>query len=136
MEELELLENRELRESLMQHCEVLDKVKELLLLPGEEVATIKQVAAFYGVVEETVKTVYLRNKEELDSDGVYTKKYTELLKVQIESLKTSKGKATVIFKNGDVLDFPNRGLRVFPRRAILRVGMLLRDSEVAKMIWD
>lgn len=134
MEELELLENRELRESLMQHCEVLDKVKELLLLPGEEVATIKQVAAFYGVVEETVKTVYLRNKEELDSDGVYTKKYAELLKVQIESLKTSKGKATVTFKNGDVLDFPNRGLRVFPRRAILRVGMLLRDSEVAKEV--
>ena len=29
---------------------------------------------------------------------------------------------------------PTRGLKVFPRRAILRIGMLLRDSEIAKEI--
>lgn len=29
---------------------------------------------------------------------------------------------------------PNRGLKVFPRRAILRIGMLLRDSEIAREV--
>ena len=29
---------------------------------------------------------------------------------------------------------PNRGMKLFPKRAILRVGMLLRDSEIAKEI--
>ena len=134
MEELELLENRELRESLMQHCEVLDKVKELLLLPGEEVATIKQVAAFYEVGEEAIKAVYMRNSNELNSDGLINKKYTDLSKLQVASLKTGKGKVTLSFENGTTLDYPTRGAKVFPRRAILRVGMLLRDSEVAKEV--
>ena len=31
-------------------------------------------------------------------------------------------------------EIPNRGIRVFPRRAILRVGMLLRDSVIAKEV--
>lgn len=29
---------------------------------------------------------------------------------------------------------PNRGIRCFSKRAVLRFGMLLRDSEVAKEV--
>ena len=49
-------------------------------------------------------------------------------------LETSKGKALLTFENGDTLTVPSRGIRVFPRRAILRIGMLLRDSAVAKEV--
>ena len=34
----------------------------------------------------------------------------------------------------ETLEIPNRGLAIFPRRAILRIGCLLRDSEVAKLV--
>ena len=37
-------------------------------------------------------------------------------------------------KNGEILEVPTRGLRLFPRRAILRVGMLLKDSKVSSEI--
>lgn len=134
MEEVELLENRDLRESLMEHCEVLERVKQLLLLPGTEYATVKQVAEFYGVDEKVIKMMCLRHRDELEPDGVCYKKYTDFLREQGVTLETFKGKVILHYESGEDFEFPNRGLRVFPRRAILRIGMLLRDSEVAKEV--
>lgn len=134
MEEVELLENRDLRESLMEHCEVLEKVKQLLLLPGTEYATMKQVAEFYGVEQKVIERTCERHIDELRLDGVCNKKYTDLSIQHYVGLKTRKGKVTFSFENGDTLDYPTRGAKIFPRRAILRVGMLLRDSEVAKEV--
>lgn len=134
MEEVELLENRDLRESLMEHCEVLEKVKQLLLLPGTEYATVKQVAEFYVVDELSIQKICVRHKEELQEDGMSNKKYTDFLIGQDVQLETVKGKVILHFKNGENFEFPNRGAKVFPRRAILRIGMLLRDSEVAKEV--
>ena len=134
MEEVELLENRDLRESLMEHCEVLEKVKQLLLLPGTEYATMKQVAEFYGVEQKVIERTCERHIDELRLDGVCNKKYTDLSIQHYVGLKTGKGKVTFSFENGGTLDYPTRGAKVFPRRAILRVGMLLRDSEVAKEV--
>lgn len=48
-------------------------------------------------------------------------------------LENKKGK-TILKVQNETLEIPNRGLRLFPKRAILRIGMLLRDSEVAKEI--
>ena len=134
MEEVELLENRDLRESLMEHCEGLEKVKQLLLLPGTEYATMKQVAEFYGVEQKVIERTCERHIDELRLDGVCNKKYTDLSIQHYVGLKTGKGKVTFSFENGGTLDYPTRGAKVFPRRAILRVGMLLRDSEVAKEV--
>ena len=55
----------------------------------------------------------------------------DFLNVLQGQLETFKGKSVFTFENGEILTIPNRGLRVFPRRAILRIGMLLRDSNVA-----
>mgnify|MGYP000009517514 FL=1 len=129
-----LLDDRQLRDKCVGRYEVLDKVKELLLLPGTELATVKQVAEFYEVGEEAIVAVYSRHSDELETDGMKVVKYKDLSNLQYESLKTSKGKVTFIFKDGNILDFPTRGQKVFPRRAILRVGMLLRDSDVAKEV--
>lgn len=45
-----------------------------------------------------------------------------------------RGKFKVEFTKDNIAVFPPRGVNLFPKRAILRVGMLLRDSEVAKEI--
>lgn len=134
MKETQFIDDRLLRDKSVGHYEVLEKVKDLLLLPGTELATVKQVADFYEAGEEAIVSIYSRHADELESDGMYVAKYKELSNLQYESLKTSKGRVTFIFENGTELDFPTRGQKVFPRRAILRVGMLLRDSVIAKEV--
>ena len=131
VEEQAIIENKELRDQLVEKVEVLQKVKSLLLIPQTEIATVKQVAAFYEVGEEAVQSLYKDNKNELDEDGVSLKSYRDFLNVPEGQLKTGRGKSTLSYTNGYVLVIPNRGLKTFPRRAILRIGMLLRDSKIA-----
>lgn len=119
--EKDILGNRELRQKLMDRLDVLDKVKELVFLPNTELMTVKQVADYYEVGEEAIRTLYFRNKEELESNGAMTLTGTELQK-----LKTKLQNA-ILSKN-------IKALTVFTRRAVLNVGMLLRDSEVAKRV--
>ena len=64
-----------------------------------------------------MQQVIKRHRDELISDG-----YKVLSKSDLENVHD------VHFK------IPNRGLAVFPRRAVLRIGMLLRDSVVAKLV--
>lgn len=129
-----LLNDRQLRDKCVGRYEVLEKVKNLLLLPGTEFATVKQLAEFYEVGEEAIVAIYSRHPDELESDGMKVVKCKDLSNLQYESLKTSKGKVTFVLKDGDTFEFPTRGQKVFPRRAILRIGMLLRESKVAKEV--
>jgi hypothetical protein len=137
MKELDLIEKKELRDGFIDRMEVLDKVGELILLSNTEYATIEQVSSYYGIPKETVETVIMRNKEELESDGYKTfpkSNVISFLNIPNECLTSKVGKSIVSLPDGNILELPNRGLRLFPKRAILRVGMLLRDSEVAKEI--
>lgn len=82
----------------------------------------------------TKERLFSLNKSEIESDGCILKSYKDF-KTEINvGLELTKGKATFIFKNGEILNVPMRGLRVFPKRAILRIGMLLTGSEVSKRI--
>lgn len=132
MKEIDLINNEDLRNQCIEHYEVLEKVKELLLIPDTDVATVKQVAEFYEVGEEAIKTLVKENRNELAEDGVQnltgtgTKEYFE---------RFQKNPSNV--PGGFVIDnmrFSNRGNLLFPRRAILRIGMLLMDSEIAKEV--
>ena len=129
-----IIADRSMRDKCAEHYEVLEKVKKLLLLPGTELSTVKQVAEFYEVGEKAIQSLYFDHMNELDSDGTQIKSPKDFLNLLQGDLKNGRGKAIFIMKNNEILEIPNRGLRVFPRRAILRVGMLLRDSEVAKEV--
>ncbi|KXY02288.1 hypothetical protein P7D05_23810 [Bacillus paranthracis] len=116
-----------------------EKVKELLLLPNLEVATTKQVAEFYDVPLETIKTVVKDNKEELKTDGYITMPGIEIRdildsnKLSLSKIKPRKGHFAVRTETGEV-KIAYRSTAMFPKRAILRVGMLLKGSEVAKEV--
>lgn len=129
-----IISDRNMRDNCVNHYEVLENVKKVLLIPDTEWATQKQVAEYYEVGEKAIETICTRHKDELESDGVSLKSYKEFLNIQNEGLETVVGKTIFLFANGESLTVPNRGLKVFPRRAILRVGMLLRDSAVAKEV--
>lgn len=131
------------RNQLIDRVEVLSKVKSLFLIPGIEMMSTKMVADFFEVSLNTLNTTYRRNKEEIDADGVIKLKVVDIRKkylVQNERdkivMKEVKGKAgfmTLDF-DGRIVEFPNAGSNYFSPRAVLRIGMLLRDSEVAKEV--
>ena len=137
MNENELLTNGKLREELVEHYEVLEKVKQLLLIPGTEFATTSEVANFYEVTTDAIQKVYQRNKEEVDMDGITVISAKSLIGTECpisKDIRKDKYSTTFEYENGINITIPNRGIKVFPRRAILRVGMLLRDSKVAKEV--
>lgn len=134
MVETQFIDDRTLRDNIVNHYEVLEKVKNLLLIPELEVMTTEQVADYYEVNYDAVKKVYQRNADELESDGMRIEKMETFLKGQNVSFQKERNKAVLTYENGITFSVTNRGLKVFPRRAILRVGMLLRDSDVAKEI--
>lgn len=138
MNEINIVENKELREKMAGRVEVLNKVKELLLLPQLEMMPMQQVADYYEVDYKTVHTCYLRNKEEINSDGAAKIPVKSMASqfLQNEEIEVSVVNHAYEFKFSDeyTLRVPNVGIILFPKRAILRIGMLLRDSEVAKEV--
>lgn len=121
MNQEKLLEQKELRESVINRLEVLDSVGEILLLPNTEYATTEMLANYYKVEKKALQKLVERNRDELNTDGLSNKSYKEI-------------KVLVNADNMSTLKIPPKGTLIFPKRAILRVGMLLRDSEIAKEI--
>jgi phage antirepressor YoqD-like protein len=124
MKENELLENKEMREKLKDRIQVLNKVKALLLLPNETV-TLKEVAKYYEVSERWIKEIISNDclKEEIISDGY----------VMLEGQELKKFKTQLSASQFTQFDIGKRAanLALFTQRAVLRIGMLLRNSKVA-----
>lgn len=133
----EIVDSKELREQYIGRVEVLDKVKAIMLIPQMEMMTTRQVAEYYEVPIETVKAITRQHKDELGSDGMIMVKlrdFGEKLSRVLHTFQTGRGTTTIELNNGVTLLIPNGGIYCFPKRAILRFGMLLRDSEIAKEV--
>ncbi|WP_342416242.1 hypothetical protein NST83_01055 [Paenibacillus sp. FSL R10-2782] len=115
-----LIESKTLRESYMKHLNVLEKVKKLTLLPDNLNVTVEMSANYYEVHIDAIESVIRDNKEELMSDG----------------LEVIKGERLSAFKAECQISSRASSLTIIPRRAILRIGMLLRDSQVARAVRD
>lgn len=131
-----LIEMSDLRNQLIDRVEVLSKVKALFLIPGIEMMSTRMVADFYEVGTETIATCYKRNKKEIDQDGAKTITSKGVREsVQNELIIKKPNDYTVFLKLSDdneVVIHPKS--TYFSPRAVLRIGMLLRDSEVAKEV--
>lgn len=128
-----LVTNKELREELIGKVEVLDKVGTLLLLDELDMATVEMVAEYYGVTVEVVKMCVKNNRDEIENDGYKVWKKLDFNESKINLLSSTKTNFTVGLGESELV-VSNRGIALFPKRAILRIGMLLRDSEVAKEV--
>jgi hypothetical protein len=116
------IESKSLRESVIRHTEVLDKVKGLVMLPDGLHITIKLAAGYFEVSPKTIESLIHDNRDEIESDGLKVLKGEELKKY-----------ASLFGKEASMSSKTSQ-FTIIPRRAILRMGMLLRDSEVAKQI--
>lgn len=128
----EIIGSKELREELAGRISVLEKVKNLLLIPETEYATTTLVAEYYEVNIKAIQQIVIRNRDELLEDGLKVLKGKEILTNSvIDNMSTTKGSGYCMVGNVKIA-YGNNTL--FPRRAILRVGMLLRDSPVAREV--
>jgi hypothetical protein len=115
-----LIESVSLREAYADRTDVLDRVKKLVLLPDDVNTSMELTAEYYGVPKQTINSLIHDNRDELALDGIRTLTGSEL-----NSLK----ELGVVGKNSS-------SFTIIPRRAILRIGMLLRDSLVARSVRD
>lgn len=109
------------RDHLATRVDVLDKVGVLRTLPDDMHVTTTEAAAFYEVDVELVRYHLKANRDELESDG-----YRVVSRADFERE----------FDSLSNLDPRARSVGLLPRRAILRLGMLLRDSPVARRVRD
>lgn len=121
-----LTESRTMRDNLVFKDEVLEKVKIIPKLPVTAEVTIEMAANYYDVDFETVKQVIKRNREEFNEYG---------------EIRVLKGASLIEFKakmEGRVHDVPNLStspsLTLISRRGLLRLGMMLTKSEIAKSV--
>jgi len=116
--ELMLVESKTMRDKYMDNDYVLEKVKALVLLPNDTHITTEMASNYFEVGIEAINSLIKDHREELESD--------EMLVLVGEQLKS--------FKDICQIESRARALTVIPRRAILRMGMLLRDSLIAKQV--
>jgi len=99
---------------------ILNKVKQIFFAvwEGSGWLTLKQVAEFYEVSEDAVDANLKRHRDEFDLDGVKLVRGEELEFVR------------------DIMSLTNktRSANLFPPRAVMRMGFILRDSEIAKQV--
>lgn len=136
MTEMELITNKKLREQNMDRIYVLNKVKTLMTVPKTDYVTSQMVANYYEVSCDTIRKIVMRHRGELVEDGVRCMSPEDFVKGHDVTIQagTNPGYKHVIFQNALAVDMPNRGMMIYPRRAVLRIGMLLRDSEIARAI--
>ena len=131
--ELMLVESKTMREQMVSKVneerigEILNKVKGLILLPDGTNVTTEMVANFYEVDKELINYHIKANKSELESDGLKVIKGQELK--EFKNFLTDGGSLHQSFVGDRATS-----LTMIPRRAILRLGMLIEKSEIAKQV--
>jgi len=112
-----------LRANYADRDHLLDKVKKLSLLPDNLHATTELVARYYEVPVETIRSLVHDNREELEGNG-----YRALTGSDLRDFKGSFSEELP-----SEIKYASQ-LALFSRRAVLNVGMLLRDSQVARAL--
>lgn len=133
----ELIENPTLRSQHINKIDVLERVGSLILLPNSTIATTQMVADFYRVDQQALYSLVHDHKAELQSDGYRTISSKDLVarlialpSEEVVSIERSKGGYLI----NDDYKISYSKVGVFTKRAILRVGMVLRDSLVAREV--
>lgn len=113
----------------------LELVKEILTISKTDIVTVKMCAEYFEVNERRIRQVVDEIKEELEENGLKVYSKAEFLKeinVPLRNNQQLNGKSILTFEDGTELIFPNRGLILMTKRTVLNIGMLLKNSKVAK----
>lgn len=120
--ELILIESKTMRDEYVFKDTVMDKVKVVPLIPHTVELTIHMAANYYEVSNDAVESIIRRHRSEFNEYG---------------EINVLKGKPLAEFKSLRQDDGVFKGinaLTLITRRGLLRIGMLLTDSLVAKSV--
>lgn len=127
------IEKFEERKRLMENTrniEVLESVKQIITLSNSEFVTVQMTADYFEVPLGTIKSLISENNEELVGNGLITLNSKEL-KEKLVSWNIQPTNFRGYFE-ADGQRFANNKNTLISKRVLLNIGMLLRDSEVAK----
>lgn len=127
----EIIDIKEMKAHSMERVGALERVKNVSYIPGTEYATTALVAEYYEVTIEAIRKIVSRNKELLKKDGLKTLKGEEIIPMIPYHVSIIRGSGYYEIENVKIAYNANT---LFPRRTILRVGMLLQNSNVAKNV--
>lgn len=119
-----LVDDASLRSRFISQVDALDKVGELAMLPDDIHATTEGVADFYEVAPSVVRQIVSRNRGELEANGLVVLKGSSLQKYRSDH---ASDKMSLASKK-------TSQLTLWPREAVINLGMLLAGSEVAKTL--
>ncbi|MCX5411347.1 hypothetical protein [Streptomyces sp. NBC_00059] len=126
--EVALLESQALRGEQMGRVEALDKVKILVMLPDGIHLRTEEVARYFEVSTASVRRLTDRHQDELVSNGMRVLRGAELRSFHSDTMSLWKGE--------EVKSYPQAAtqLRLYTRRTVLNIAMLLRDSDIARSV--
>lgn len=131
---VDLVEDLNARKEAMENCirniEVLENVKEILTLGNTEFITVQMTADYFDTPLGTIKSLISEHNEELVENGLITLSGKEL-KGKLVSWNIQPTNFRGYFE-AEGQRFANNKNTLISKRVLLNIGMLLRDSEVAK----
>ncbi|MFB6812974.1 hypothetical protein ACFCV8_00270 [Streptomyces sp. NPDC056347] len=126
--EVALLESRALRVEQMGRVDVLDKVKSLVMLPDGIHVRTEDVARYFEVSTATVRRLTDRHQEELAENGMRLLRGADLQAFHSDMMSLWVGEGRESYPQAAAR------LRVYTRRTVLNIAMLLRDSDIARCV--
>ncbi|MFJ3938499.1 hypothetical protein [Streptomyces parvus] len=126
--EVALLESRTLRGEQMGRVDVLDKVKSLVMLPDGIHVRTEDVARYFEVSTGAVRRLTDRHQKELTENGLCVLRGAELRSFQSDMVS--------LWVRDGVESYPQAvtQLRLYTRRTVLNIALLLRDSDIARCV--
>ncbi|MEU8677351.1 hypothetical protein [Streptomyces sp. NPDC048560] len=126
--EVALLESRALRVERMGRVDVLDKIKSLVMLPDGIHVRTEDVARYFEVSTISVRRLTDRHQSELKENGLRILRGSEL--------RTFHSDMKSLWDGAVPDSYPQAAtqLRLYTRRTVLNVAMLLRDSDIARCV--
>jgi hypothetical protein len=103
----------------------LDKIKAIQYLTNDMCLGVDQVANYYDVGVEAVKTIIKRNRDEFESDG--------MIVLTGQDLKDLKETLTQVLGEPK-LDSRTPSLTLLTKRSLLRVGLIMTNNSIATKI--
>lgn len=126
--EVALLESRTLRGEQVGRVEALDKVKSLVMLPDGIHVRTEDVARYFEVSTASVRRLTDRHQQELIDNGMRVLRGPELRSFHGDMLSLWEGQAPESYPQAATQ------LRIYTRRTVLNIAMLLRDSDIARCV--
>ncbi|MFF1645091.1 hypothetical protein [Streptomyces sp. NPDC058240] len=126
--EVALLESRALRVEQMERVDVLDKVKSLVMLPDGIHLRTEDVARYFEVSTTAVRRLTDRHQNELMENGMQVLRGADLRSFHSDMMSLWAGEVPESYPQAATR------LRVYTRRTVLNVAMLLRDSDIARCV--